>query len=153
MASVPQRLQSIGEIIKISGTAGFPCCTDKCTPVIAAKTFLKLRDQRIYMFQRGAGWQEYGIPAAAERLDQCDGGKRAVLSHRERRLLVGQQHGLGDDHGGEGDGAGLILIEKNIDLLLAALTASSATFCWRANMRIAASWSSTCWNAVRMVCR
>ena len=30
-----------------------------------------------------------GIPAAAERLDQRDGGKKPVLPDRERRLFVG----------------------------------------------------------------
>ena len=104
---------------------GISCCADKFRPVIAAKCSLKLRCQRtckrISHLQRRAAWQEFHIPAAAERLDQRDDGKKAILHHGQRGLLVGKQLGLGNDDGGEGNGTGLILIEINIDLLLRRL--------------------------------
>src|SRR5579875_59347 len=78
-------------------------------------------DQRIYMLQGLCRGQQSGVPAAAERFDEGHGGKKPRLPDRKSRFLIGKQHGFGDDDGGEVDGAGLILIKVNVDLLLRCL--------------------------------
>jgi hypothetical protein len=70
------------------------------------------------MFQLLAFRKERTVPAAADRLDQRDGGEIAVLPYRQRRFLIVQQGCLRDDDRREGDGARPVLIEKNVEFLL-----------------------------------
>ena len=55
------------------------------------------------------------VPTTAECLYQADAGDKEALLHAERRLFVGEQSRLGRHDRREGGGAGLVLIQIDLD--------------------------------------
>ena len=109
--------------------------------------------ERAVGFDPVAARQLRGIPAAAQRLDQRDGGDQPALAEIERGLGIGERRRLRDDDIGVGDRAGLVLVEEDALGLARRGHRGVLRRLLLARMRSAASWSSTCWNAVSTVWR